>query len=541
MKTTNRAILNHIMDIHLDRYSQRTAGLFRSVGIALVLCLLLLPLGAHSQSSLPPSLRALLAQAQSDTVGVRGIAELRSELATILSDSILSGASVGFYVASLKTKEVIFTQNEQKALVPASNMKIISSAAAMDFLGADFTYTTTLFLDGLLKKSSGEFVGNVIIRGAGDPSMSTYFYDDPLSILRQWCGVLDSLGVRSIRGNLVGDDSYFNDDPWGQGWSWDDFPYAFAAQISALSFNDNKVDVVVKPAFSIGQPAEIKVLPPTSYVNVVNTARTVPRDSAASVSITRQSYSNVIYVSGTIAADTSESGTRISSVAVDNPTLFTLSLFKKTLEEQGIKVRGGMFDSKQWGDKIAYAEMRPVCYHTSPPLRDIVRIENTISHNLCAEQIWRTAAKEFNGKGNADQAADMTRQFGVKNGISLKGASLADGSGLSRFNLISPKHVAEVLTAVYASKNRNNFMRSLAVPGERGTLQNRLKGTIAEKNLKAKTGTLTNVSALSGFITTRDQEPLVFSLMFNGYTLPASTIRAYQDIIALRLAGFARK
>ena len=329
------------MDIHLDRYSQRTAGLFRSVGIALVLCLLLLPLGARSQSSLPPSLRTLLSQAQTDTVGVRGIAELRSELATILSDSILSGASVGFYVASLKTKEVIFTQNEQKALVPASNMKIISSAAAMDFLGADFTYTTTLFLDGLLKKSSGEFVGNVIIRGAGDPSMSTYFYDDPLSILRQWCGVLDSLGVRSIRGNLVGDDSYFNDDPWGQGWSWDDFPYAFAAQISALSFNDNKVDVVVKPAFSIGQPAEIKVIPPTSYVNVVNTARTVPRDSAASVSITRQSYSNVIYVSGTIAADTSESGTRISSVAVDNPTLFTLSLFKKTLEEQGIKVRGG--------------------------------------------------------------------------------------------------------------------------------------------------------------------------------------------------------
>lgn len=527
-----RSIMNN------TRFRQKTSSFLRS--IAFVLCLFA-PFGAHGQSTLPPALKSLLAQAQTDTVGVRGLAELRADLASIMNDSLLSSASVALYVTSLKTKEVLFSQNELKAMVPASNMKIISSAAAMDYLGADFTYTTTLFLDGLLKKSSGEFVGNVIIRGAGDPSMSTYFYDDPLSILRQWCGVLDSLGVRSIRGNLVGDDSYFSDDPWGQGWSWDDFPYAFASQISALSFNDNKVDVVVKPAFSIGQPAEIKVIPSTNYVNVVNTVKTVPRDSAASVSVTRQSYSNIIYVSGTIAADTSESAARTTSVAVDNPTLFTVSLFKKMLEEQGIVVRGGMFDAKQWGDKIAYAEMRPVCYHTSPPLRDIARIENTISHNLCAEQIWRTAAKEFSGKGNADKAADMTRQFGIKSGVSFKGASLSDGSGLSRFNLISPKHIADVLTAVYSSKNRTAFMRSLAVPGERGTLQNRLKGTIAEKNLKAKTGTLTNVSALSGYITTRDQEPLVFSMMFNGYTLPASVVRAFQDIIVLHLAGFARK
>jgi PBP4 family serine-type D-alanyl-D-alanine carboxypeptidase len=371
--------------------------------------------------------------------------------------------------------------------------------------------------------------------------MSTYFYDDPRSILRQWCGVLDSLGVRSIRGNLVGDDSYLDDEPWGEGWAWDDIPYSYSSPMSALSFNDNKVDVVVKPAFSVGQAAEVTIVPPTNYVSVIGTVKTVPRDSVASVSVTRQAYSNIIYVSGTIAADTSDNALRTTAVAIDNPTLFTLSFFKKMLEEQGIVFRGGIFDAKQWGDKIAYAEMRPVCYHTSPPLRDIVRLVNTVSHNLCAEQVWRTAAKEFSGRGNADKAEDMTRQFGAKNGILFKGASFADGSGLSRFDLIAPKHIAEVLAAMYSSKHRTAFMRSLAVPGERGTLQSRFKSTIAEKTLKAKTGTLTGVSALSGYITTRDQEPFVFSMIFNGYTLPSSIIRTFQDIVCLRLAGFARK
>lgn len=512
----------------------------RFTGIILAV-VMFVPYSLLGQSSLSAPLKALLLQAQTETSATRTVGELQQEFTALLNDSLLNSASVGVYIASLKTKEVLFARNEQKAMTPASNMKVVSTVSAMDFLGADFTYTTTLFLDGLLKKSNGEFVGNVIIRGAGDPSLSSYFYADPLAILRQWCGVLDSLGVRSIRGNLVGDDSYFDDDPWGTGWSWDDVPYSYSAQMSALSFNDNSVEVIVKPAFSVGQPAEITVNPPTNYVTISGAVRTVPRDSAASVSITRQAYSNIIHVSGTIAADTSDNGIRKAEIAVDNPTLFTVSLFKKMLEEQGITVRGGMFDAKQWGDKIAYAEMRPVCYHTSPPLKDIVRIINTVSHNLCAEQVWRTAAKEFSGKGNADKAADMTKQFGTKNGVAFKGAYLADGSGLSRFNLISPKQMADILAAAYNSKNRAAFMRSLAVPGERGTLQNRFKSTLAEKNLKAKTGTLTGVSSLSGYITTRDQEPLVFSLIFNGYTTPSSVVRAFQDIICLRLASFSRK
>jgi serine-type D-Ala-D-Ala carboxypeptidase/endopeptidase (penicillin-binding protein 4) len=503
-----------------------------------ILCLFVQELYSQQTAPiLPPT------PAQADSIAAHALKGLRDDLSTMFSDSNIANAHVGIYVSSLKTKEVIFMRNESKSFVPASNMKVVSTAVAMDFLGADFTYTTTVFLDGLLKKTSGEFVGNVIVRGAGDPSLTSPFYLDPMNILHQWCDTFDSLGIRSIRGNIVGDDSYFDDEPWGAGWSWDDIPYNYSAQISALSFNDNKVDVVVKPAFSLGQLADVMVIPTTNYVSVVNSVKTLVKDSVSGINATRQAYSNVIQVSGSIApaADSTQDPRRTSSVTVDNPPLFLVSLFKRALVESGIPVRGGIFDAKQWGDKIAYTELRPVCYTVSPPLKDIIRNINTVSNNLGAEMVWRTAAKEFSGKGNAEQGSILVQKFMEKNGISMKGMIAADGSGLSRFNMISPKHLAGILAAMYNSRNRAAFTRSLAVPGEKGTLQNRLKNTIAEKNLKAKTGTLTNVSALSGYITTRDQEPLVFSMIFNSYTVPSSAIRAIQDLVCMRLASFSRK
>ncbi len=503
-----------------------------------------------SASFLAPNLSAQqnppvlpLTPAQSDSVAAKALTDLRNDLVNLFADSAISNAHVGIHVASLKSKEVLFARNDTKSFVPASNMKIVSTAVAMDFLGADFQYTTTVFLDGLLKKSSGEFVGNVIIRGAGDPSMSQYFYPDPMSILHQWCDTFDSLGIRSIRGNIVGDDSYFEDEPWGEGWSWDDIPYSFSAQLSALSFNDNKVEVVTKPAFSLGQIADAMVIPTTNYVSLVNSVRTVPKDSASGINATRQAYSNVVYVSGTIAppADSTQDPRRSSSVAVDNPTLFLVSLFKRTLSERGIVVRGSIYDAKQWGDKIAYTELRPVAYTTSPPLKEIIRNVNTISNNLGAELVWRTAAKEFSGKGSAEKGELLVQKFMEKNGLSAKGMVVADGSGLSRFNIISPKHLVGILTAMHNSRNKSAFTRSLAAPGEKGTLQNRLKNTIAASTLKAKTGTLTNVSSLSGYITTRDQEPLVFSMIFNNYTTPSSVVRNIQDLVCMRLAGFSRR
>jgi D-alanyl-D-alanine carboxypeptidase/D-alanyl-D-alanine-endopeptidase (penicillin-binding protein 4) len=532
-----------LKNLPVGRRRSRPTGttLFHALTLLLVAQMLLCaPISLLAQQAapvLPPT------QAQSDSLAAKALADLRTDLNNLFGDSTIANAHVGIHVASLKTKEVLFARNDTKSFVPASNMKIVSTAAAMDFLGADFKYTTTVFLDGLLKKSSGEFVGNVIIRGAGDPSLSQYFYPDPMSILHQWCDTFDSLGIHSIRGNIVGDDSYFDDEPWGMGWSWDDIPYSFSSQLSALSFNDNKVDVVVKPAFSLGQTAEAMIIPTTNYVSLVNTVKTLTKDSANGINATRQAYSNVIQLSGSIAqgSDSTQDPRRTSTVAIDNPTLFLVSLFKRTLIERGIIVRGGIYDAKQWGDKVAYTELRPVCYTSSPPLKDIIRNINTVSNNLAAELVWRTAAKEFSGKGNAEQGAVLVQKFCEKHGISTKGLVVADGSGLSRFNIVSPKHLVGILTAMYNSRNKVAFTRSLGAPGEKGTLQNRLKNTIAEKALRAKTGTLTNISALSGYISSREQEPLVFSMIFNSYTVPPSLVRNIQDLVCMRLAGFSRR
>jgi D-alanyl-D-alanine carboxypeptidase/D-alanyl-D-alanine-endopeptidase (penicillin-binding protein 4) len=483
----------------------------------------------------------------SDTTLPRSVRDLREELNRALGDSATNNALMGVQIVSLKTKEVLYARNEHKSLVPASSLKLVSTAAALEYLGPEFTYTTKIFLDGIVK-SNGEYVGNVIIRGSGDPSMSTYFMADPMAVFALWARAFDSLGIKSVLGNVIGDNTYFDDAPLGVGWSWDDMPFAFSAQISALSFNDNKVDVIARPSAMVSKQPDVFVLPTTNYVSVLNRVRSVVPDSARGLDHNRAMGANVIDLEGSVAIDTATAHEgkesprqRSVSVAVENPTLFMLSVFKQALIDRGIGVYGDIFETRQLNNKISYAELRPIASYTSPPLKEIIRITNTISHNLCAEMLLRTLGKEIYGKGSAEKGVQAVRELFRQRGIPTEGMSVVDGSGLSRFNVIAPRHLCSLLVAMYNSKHRAVFMKSLAAPNERGTLQNRLKNTPAANNLRAKTGTMTAVSSLCGYVNSKDQEPIAFALMFNNYTVPTSEIRAIQDFVALKLANFTRK
>ncbi len=477
-----------------------------------------------------------------DTTLSKAVRTLRADLNDIIADSASNSASVSVYVYSIKNKELLYSRNEMKAFVPASNVKLFTTAAALEYLGQDFTYTTTVFLDGIIK-ANGEYIGNLIIRGAGDPSMSSYFMPEPMSVLQRWAATFDSLGIKSIRGNIIGDNSYFDDAPLGAGWSWDDVPYSFSAEISALSFNDNKVDVVVRPGTSVGIPAETAILPTTTYISVANKVITVAADSTRSVDYWRDMTSNVVELTGTMPLDsTHKKEPRIAAVTVHNPAQFMLTLFKQTLKERGITVNGEVFDLRQWGNKkISYTELRPVCEQTSPPLAEIIRVVNMTSHNLCAEMLLRTIGKETSGKGSADKGMQAVREFCKQREISVDGSSFVDGSGLSRFNIVTAKQLGSLLTAMYNSKHRAVFMKSLASPTERSTLFGRMKNSLAERAVRAKTGSLNGVSALSGYVTSRDQEPIAFALVFNNFTVPQSDIRSIQDFFCMRLASFSRK
>ncbi len=466
--------------------------------------------------------------------------ELKTDLDVIANDPNFRNGLVGIHVISLQKNEPIYQYNESKSMVPASGMKLITTAAALEYLGPDFTYTTTVFLDGTIRR--GEFTGNVFVRGAGDPTMSSFYHDNTMDIFERWADVFDSLGIRIIRGNIIGDDSYFDDTRWGPGWAWDDIPYPFSAQISALSFNDNKVDFSVQPGRDPGDPAVVAMYPNNEYITVINNALTVAPGEPASIHILREAYSNVVEISGTIELDTSRTRDPIvQAVTVDDPTLFMMSLFKQTLEQRGIRIQGGVFDIAEWDDRLNYTELRPVCYYTSPPLKEIISVVNTTSHNLGAEMLLKTIGKEATGIGSFEKGEEVLRNYLARHGIPQESISIVDGSGLSRFNLVTPRQFTTLLAAMYRSRYQDIYIASLAVPGRAGTLETRMKGTRAEQNVFAKTGSMNNVSSMCGYVFSRDKEPFAFAIIMNNFTVAQSLARNLQDLFIMRIASFSRK
>jgi D-alanyl-D-alanine carboxypeptidase/D-alanyl-D-alanine-endopeptidase (penicillin-binding protein 4) len=478
--------------------------------------------------------------AKAESISAMALRELKTDLDIIVGDPNFRNAIVGANVVSLQKNEPLYQYNESKSLVPASNLKLITTAAALEYLGSDFTYTTTVFLDGTIRR--GEFSGNVFVRGAGDPSMSTFYMDNPVEILERWAEVFDSLGIRTIRGNIIGDDSYFDDKTWGPGWAWDDILYPFSAQVSALSFNDNKIDFTIRPGRSAGEPAIVTMYPDNAYMTVINNVLTVAPGEPTSIHPLREAYSNVIELTGTIELDTTgRAHPIVQPVTVDDPTQFMMGLFKQTLEDRGIRVQGGVFDIAEWDDVVKYTELRPICYYTSPPLRQIIRTVNITSHNLAAEMVLKTIAKEVTGIGSFEKGTEVLRNYAAQYGISQESVSIVDGSGLSRLNLLTPRQITLLLGAMYRSRYRNDYIASLAVPGQPGTLASRMKGSRAEQNVFAKTGSLENVCSLSGYVFSRDKEPLAFSIILNNFTVPQSLARNLQDLFIMRLASFSRK
>ncbi len=468
------------------------------------------------------------------------VRELQADLENLLSDERFSSASIGAGVYSPTRGAWLFEHRRNKAMLPASCVKLFTTAAALEQLGPDFVYSTSLYLDGVIK-SNGEFVGNVIIRGAGDPTMSAAFGDVPEAILDEWVDQFELHGISSIRGNLVGDDSYFDHMALGPGWAWDDAGYAYSAEVSALSFFDNKVIVVVEPGDSVDAPVHVEMRPRNEYVDLRVHALTGAADSSSSIQVQRDANANVVHIHGRLPYDSvAHRSFETHEIAVINPTRYTLHLFVRALEERGIRFRGRSFDSESWGDFIDYTDIRPVYQHSSPALGSIVGVINRHSHNLAAEMLFKTLAKESTGVGSFEAGAEVLRSFGARHEVAPESVFIVDGSGLSRLNSVAPQHIISVLSDMYNSPHRDVFVASLATPGTDGTMENRMKGSSAETRVFAKTGTMNNTSALAGYVYSGDGEALAFAVIVNHATAPTSLARNLQDLFAMRLAAFRR-
>jgi serine-type D-Ala-D-Ala carboxypeptidase/endopeptidase (penicillin-binding protein 4) len=502
--------------------------------LIIILLLIALPIKAQPVDSLAPrqALDTLVPQLTPMQV-------LQSDLSALINNPDMSNAIIGVSVRSISTGEQFFKHNDSKSFTPASNQKILTTSAALKYLGSDFKFSTSAYLDGELLQN-GEFFGNIIIRGSGDPTMSDYYKENPLDFVDKFATRLDSLGVRIIRGNIIGDDSYFDEIHYGPGWAWDDFLFPYCAQTNALSINDNKISIEVKQGDTTGLPADISVSPECSYYRVINRIRTVGIGELTEIVPYRELHSNIFELSGQIAYDTSRINKVNINVTIDNPTLFFLNIVKDALERHNIRFRGALVDVQDYNEEIDYMSLSPVFEYQSPELSEIIKVVNQQSHNLSADNIFKTIAKETSGVGSFAKGSEQILKFASSAGIPPDKIAVFDGSGLSRFNLFTPKYMVDLLTKNYKADYQEDFINSLASPGQEGTLKHRMTQTLAENRVKAKSGSMNNISTLSGYVTTRDGEVLAFSIMTMNFTVPRTLAHNIEDLICMRLASFSR-
>ncbi|HID40031.1 MAG TPA: D-alanyl-D-alanine carboxypeptidase/D-alanyl-D-alanine-endopeptidase [Calditrichaeota bacterium] len=458
---------------------------------------------------------------------------IQKELVKLLEDPNLQFAHSGVYVEDLETGEVLFRYNPHKLLIPASNMKLFTSAAALIKLGPDFRFATEIYTSDSLR--NGILSGDLIIRGRGDPTIAGRFYQDSiLAVFRSWADSLKKRGIRRIEGNLIGDVSYFSGPPLRYGWEWDDEPFYYAPQISALSFNENCVDLTIRGGSKVGDSVRVNLNPGTNYVQIINTARTVSQDSLSRLRVFRERGLNVIYVQGTI-----KQNKRVKeSITVEKPSLYFLTVLKSVLKSRGITINGSL-RVVQHNTLRQNPQLRLFFRHYSRPLRDIVKVLNKKSNNFYAEQILSTLGAEILKEGSAEKGRDVLNSWLTSLGVANNEFIMADGSGLARKNMVAPIATATVLRYMYYNDDVfPDYLASLPIAGVDGTIKRQLKGTPAEGRIFAKTGTVTRARALSGYARTTSGRMLLFVTMFNNYPVSTAYIKRIQDRICLLLVNW---
>ena len=490
--------------------------------------LLALTVGACAHRTLPASPARPAPPALSPA-----LIALQHDIDATLSQPQLSRGYWGVLVKSLWTDETLFALNAGKLMLPASNMKIVTVAAAADTLGWDYRYETKVLTAGPIE--GGTLQGDLIVVGSGDPSLVAA---DGMAdrVFADWADRLKQRGIRTIAGRVIGDDDGFEKETLGFGWSWDDLQDDYAAGVGALQFNENAVKVAVTPGPSIGDFAGASISPAGSGLTIVSSVITRAAGSPTSITTHRLPGRMTLELRGTIAIGASP----ILAVSVDNPTLFFATALRTALIGNGIDVRGPAMDIDDVRDVPPVARMTPVVSYQSAPLSTLAVRLMKVSQNQYAETFLKTLGA---GPGVAPTAAggrNAVLKIVAGWGVSASDVIQRDGSGLSRYDYVTPEALVAILTHVDRdARLKGPFEASLPIAGQLG-LSNRMKGTLAEGNARAKTGSMTAVRGLAGYVTSADGEPLVFSILANNFDSPAATINSATDAIVVRLAAFKR-
>lgn len=450
------------------------------------------------------------------------IRNLVSGIEKIINHPFFDKTLIAIDIYDLTDSISLYKRNEKLLLRPASNMKLLTSAAALINLGEYYTFRTDLYHTGVIVGDT--LLGDICVVGGFDPLFSSEDLDSLVVVIK-------SLGIKKITGGVYADISKKDSMYWGKGWMWDDDPEPSAPYLSALNINSNSIEVFVE-GIETGKSSVVKLNPDTKFVDVENKSVRVSKRGSSEVLITRDwvNRKNTILVSGKLTKDE----VYYSKVNLLYPERYFLTLFKEKLEQNGIKIEKPIYIKQLDKNPVYLASI----YRTIDPVLSVV---NKDSDNLSAEMLIYAMA--YNDSGAPAVAVDglaAVKRLIDSLGFNSGDYSIADGSGVSHYNLVSSELITSLLKYIYYER-RDLFRplyNSLAVAGVDGTLKNRMKKTTAQNNVHAKTGTLNGVSNLSGYVTAKNGNLLAFSVMIQNYVDESSTARNFQDRICELLAEY---
>ena len=444
---------------------------------------------------------------------------LAASLDAILGAPALRGGIVGAEVARVSDGQVLYSQNPDTRLMPASNRKLFTAAAALELLGPQFTLKTDVLMRGR-PDSQGTVAGDIYLRGGGDGLLSLSDLDE---LARQVAGA----GVRHITGGVCGDGTLFTDGPYGDGWEWDDLSDDYAPQISALEVNEGIVSVHVTAGKSVGDLANVQVDPP-GYMAVADSTRTVAPGKGVDCRIYRPYDANYLVVTGTVTVG----GTVANTATVGDAPRFAATMFRQALARRGVSV-----DGPAYVGRAPASATETLASHLSLPLGQYLAKMDKPSDNLLAECLFRMIGATRGQAGGYEAGLAAARPFYQGLGLNMDTVTLADGSGVSRRNQVTARAVTSLLVGMHGKPDWKAFYDSLPIAGVDGTLRRRMIGTPAAGNVHAKTGTLTGVICLSGYVTGHDSVLYAFSLLMNNFPGSGASARAAQDAFAEWLAA----
>ena len=471
----------------------------------------------------------------------------RSAVDSLADQSQFRNANWGILVVDPQTGDTLYSRNAGKLFMPASNMKIVTASVALAQLGADFHFRTTFTTTGAV--CAGVLHGDLIVNGRGDPSFSDSMRGDAMVPMAEIADSLAAHGIHAITGRVVAGPDPFTGPTLGYGWSWDDLDASYSAGVDALFFNEGFAQLVIQGGARIGSRVHATLIPAAKYPTLKLLARTgFPPDTGAAARVHARfgarsdvaletaldTLSRAVLVSGLIAPGQTDT---LAIVYPDQQSAF-LAALRTAIQARGIRLRGHTSATACGGHKRVNAPDTLLVYQ-SPPLRDILHAMLKPSQNQIAELLLRTIALEKTGVGRADSGAAVVKRQLAAWGVAPDGIVMHDGSGLSRYDYVTPETLVGILDAVRKdSASFATFYDGLPVAGVDGTLSERMRGTPAQGNVHAKTGSVANARSLSGYVNTADGHMLIFSILCNNWTAPARQVLNVQDDIAEALASY---